>query len=291
MVIASFWTWQLGLAMALNFVVQAIQIGAYASRLAGVQSGRVATSISLFNVFVTASRLAALIYTPMLGAISDRAAQAVREAVRLGDGTMVGALDTRLDWQLRLIVLAGTVGTAVGAALLPTFIMLFMRGIAAFERTGSLPGALARLADPRVLWQIAGSVRVPPPLGSLRRFEIRYVPRRLLYFNVVVTAIYAIGVVAAYYASVLNVDARGTAIGSSGLINGIATVSFTLFVDPTSAYIVDQAVKGERSLVEVKAMVFYLALTAVAGTLISQVLLYPAAVIIAAAAQVVNTGH
>jgi hypothetical protein len=277
--VSTFWSSQLVLAMLLNAVVQAIQIGAYAARLAGVQSGRIATSISLFNLFVTASRLASLFLTPALGALADAAAHGAGPQAHSVAPDVAGTL----EMQIRFIVLAGTVGTALGALLLPTFIALFLRGIAAFERTGSVLAALSRLADPRVMWSILSGVRLPS-LATLRRFSPSLVPRKLLIFNVLVTAVYAIGVVAAYYASVLNLAARTTATGLSGLINGIATIAFTLVVDPTSALITDRAAKGERSLEEVKAMVFYLALTAIVGTLCSQAILHPAAVAIAYAA-------
>ena len=279
--IAAFWSTQLVLAMVLNAVVQAIQIGAYAARLAGVKSGRIATSISLFNLFVTASRLANLVYAPMLGTISDRAAQAVRI-----DALAVPAYH-QFELQLRLIVASGTVGTVIGAILLPTFLMLFLRGISAFERLGSVPRALLRLFDWRVQRDILGSLR-PPPVGSFGRFQAGHVPTNLLIGNVVVTGIYAIGVVAATYASVLDRGDARTAVLLSGIINGIATIAFTLIVDPTSAFITDQAVKGERSLAEVRSMVFYLALTAILGTLLSQLILYPSAVVIAYVAHAVN---
>jgi len=102
---------------------------------------------------------------------------------------------------------------------------------------------------------------------------------------------YAIGVVAAYYASVIDVDVARTAVTISGIVNGIGTVAFTFFVDPTSSIIVDEAVKGERPHTEVKSMVFYLSLTAIAGWIISQALLYPAAWVIAAVAHLVNHGR
>ena len=280
MLTESFWSWQLWTALALNAIVQAIQIGAYAARLAGVQSGRIATSISLFNLFVTASRLANLFYAPLLGTLSDNAAEAVRAGAPAG---VAHATLTTFEWQIRSIVLAGTIGTACGALLLPVFITLFMRGIRSFERTGSIPRAMLRLGDPRVLFALFAAVRFPDP-GLLRRFSLRNIPGKLLLFNVVVTAIYAVGVVAAYYASVIDVHARGTAIALSGIINGIATITFTLVVDPTSAFITDQAVKGERPLADVKSMVFYLAVTAIAGTLLSQLILIPSADVIAAVA-------
>ena len=74
-------------------------------------------------------------------------------------------------------------------------------------------------------------------------------------------------------------------------MNGVATIAFTLIVDPTSALIVDKAVKGERTLHDVKTMVAYLGLTAVLGTLASQAILWPAAVFIGGAAHLINIRH
>jgi len=282
--LTAFWSSQLVLALALNLVVQLIQIGAYAARLAGVLSGRIATSISLFNLFVLASRLANLAYAPMLGTISDRAAHAAR------DPALAGAAVHQFEWQVRLIVFAGTVGTALGALLLPTFLMLFLRGISAFERLGSVPRAMLRLLDPRVILDVLRSPRLPHP-STLARFSPRHIPAELLVGNVIVTGIYAIGVVASVFASILKPEVARTAVLLSGVVNGIATISFSLVVDPTSAYITDQAVKGERPLIEVKSMVFFLALTAIVGTLFSQLILYPAALFIGWVAHGVNLLH
>ena len=290
--VVPFWTWQLIVALVINVVIQAIQIGAYAARLAGVRTGRIATSISLFNLFVTASRLAALIYTLMLGPLSDRAGNAVKTLLpHLPQSTeLIHHIQHTFEWQLRLIILAGMFGTIVGSLMLPMFTYLYVRGVRSFEQTKSLPHSLARIFDPRVAWDVLSRLRVPH-YSEIFGFSTRNIPRRLLIFNVVVTAIYAIGVVAAYYASVLDVNVARTAIGISGIINGIGTIAFTFFVDPTSSIIVDEAVKGERSHEEVKAMVFYLSLTAVIGWLLSQALLWPAAWIISAVAHIVNHGR
>ena len=52
----------------------------------------------------------------------------------------------------------------------------------------------------------------------------------------------------------------------------------TLMVDPTCAFITDQAVKGKRPEGDVRAMVFYIIMGRVVGTLIlSQLLFLPAA--------------
>jgi hypothetical protein len=44
--------------------------------------------------------------------------------------------------------------------------------------------------------------------------------------------------------------------------------------------ITDQAIHGRRTVEEVRSMVFYLSLTAIVGTLVSQVIFYPAALVV-----------
>ena len=154
--LASFWSVQLILAMVLNGCLQAIQIGAYAARVAGVTTGRIGTSISLFNLFVTGSRFANMFYAPMLGAISDNAARAIKV-----NPSLVADAATQFEWQMRAIVFSGTLGTVVGGVLLPTFIYLFVRGVGAFERRGSIPQALGRLLDPRVMLDVLRTIRLP----------------------------------------------------------------------------------------------------------------------------------
>ena len=271
------WSGRLFAAMLITFIVQGVQIGAYAARLAGVQTKRIATSISLFNLLMTTGRLANLFVVFFVGPLSDQAGNAVRDlqaypvAVRLWQHTF--------DLQLRLIVLAGTGGMVLFAVLLPMFTYLFRRGVRSFETSGSVPHSLARLMSPAVLVDVLRSQRLPS-LAEIRSYDWRPIPMRLLIFNTVVMCVYAIGVQASYLASVLDVNVARTATSLSGVINGIGTIAFTLFVDPTSAMITDQAVHGKRSVEEVRSMVFYLSLTAIAGTLLSQAVFYPAAVLI-----------
>lgn len=273
------WVTNLFVAAGLNLVTQAIQIGAYAARVAGVTTGRIATAISLFSLVVTASRLANLVVTPALGGLADHPANVASAAHQAQVGPV--ALHV-FDIQMRIIVGAGTIGIVLGGLLMPAFIALFVRGVRAFERSGSIPSAMTRLLDPRVQLALIREVKLPS-WSEARRLPFRAIPRKLIIGNTVIMTVYAIGVVAAYYASVLNLDARGTAIGLSGLVNGIGTIAFSLFVDPTSAYIVDQTVRGERPVDDVRAMIVILVVTAFIGTLLAQLILFPAAEYIALA--------
>ncbi|MBV9233152.1 MAG: DUF2837 family protein [Candidatus Eremiobacteraeota bacterium] len=271
------WSGKLVGAMIITFIVQGVTIGAYAARLAGVQTKRIATSISLFNLFVTSGRLANLFMAFFVGPLSDQAGNAVARLQR--DPSAAAAWQHVFDTQLRLIVLAGTAGMIAFALLLPMFTYLFRRGVRSFEARGSIPHSLARLASPAVLADVVRAQRFPS-VREILAFDWRALPRQLLIFNTVVMCVYAIGVQASFLASVLDVGVARTAISLSGVINGIGTIAFTLFVDPTSAMITDQAIHGRRSVDEVRSMVFYLSVTAIVGSLLSQAILYPAAVLI-----------
>jgi hypothetical protein len=267
------------LAAILTLVTQAIQIGAYSARYAGIVTGRIATAISLFSLLVTASRLASLFMVPSLGVIADNASN---PAVKAHLATVDPSTLHVFDLQMRIVVAAGSLGILLGALLLPVFLVMFVRGIAAFERLGSVPRALLRLFDSRVLGDLLRALR--PPRFRLSDFPLDAVPKKLLIANTLLFAVYSVGVVAAYYASVIVLDARTTATGLSGLVNGIGTVAFSLFIDPTTAFIVDQTARGERPRRDVLAMIFWLVVTAFIGTVLAQLILYPSAEYIAAVA-------
>lgn len=266
------WPWQLLVAMGLNAVVQALAIAAYAARLAGARSGRVATAISLFNIFATSSRFAQMFYTPMLGALSDQAA--------------AGAID-RYQWQLRAIVFAGTAGAVIGMLAIPTFVMLYMRAIRSLERNGNVPKAFIAMLRPSTVVGVVKDVKFGVAT-RWRDLSFRNVPKDVLFLNVMVTAVYGVGIVAAAYASVLRPEVVRTAVLSSGLVNGFAAIAYNIVVDPASALLTDRAVRGDRSVDDVKALVIGLSLTAILGLLLSQVVLLPAAALIGWGAGIIS---
>jgi hypothetical protein len=281
------WSWQFGGALILNAIIQLAAVGAFAARIAGVTTKRIALSISLFSLVAFASRLANLFYAPLIGTISDRTGEVVSNAIAAGSRELAAPQLGQFDLQLRLIVLAGTFGALIGGLCLPTFEYLFVRGIDSYQRTDSVPRSLARLASPAVLGSVLRSFRFPNP-ARWGQYKLSSVPPKLLFWNTVLQSVYAIGVVAALYASVRDPAFARTAISLSGIVNGIGTFAFTLFVDPTAAGIVDAAVHGKRSIEDVRAMVFWLTVTMVFGTLLSQVFLYPATLVIDDVARLVH---
>lgn len=260
------------LVALLYMFAQALQMSSGAARLAGVRTKRVATGLTLFNLFATTGRLLALVYMLFIGVLADHARAA-------GDPSI-------FEKNMRIVMLAATAGAALGGVLMPSAARLLERGITSFERSGTLVGTLARLGRPATLFSAFGQFAMPSP--SMLRHSPHGLPKAFLWWNIIVMAFWVTGPLSAYYAGVLEPTFFGTCVAASGLITGVATITLTLIVDPTAALITDQAAHGIRPEGDVKAMLVYIVITSIIGTLLAQLLLRPAADVIAFVAQFLN---
>lgn len=253
--------WRILIVCLLTAFINSLTIASGAARIAGVKTKRIATSLTLFNLFALISRLANLCQAPIMGSIADLA-----------------VVEHKLDfllYQIRYIIVCATVGAIIGGILTPTFVNMYIKGIRAFERIGSLPKVLIKIMDPRYMGKVFETFEVPQ-FSRWREMSLGSLPKGFLIANVFMTAIWTIGVLAAIYVSAEIPTYVRTATLLSGLINGIATVMFTLLVDPTAAIITDQAVAGIRKEEEVTRMVFYLIIGTVIGTILAQFFFLPA---------------
>ena len=115
------------------------------------------------------------------------------------------------------------------------------------------------------------------------------IPRQFLVMNVFVTSIYVIGVLCSLLAGAYMPEFRSTAIQLSGIVNGMATIMFTIFVDPPGARVTDQAVNQQRPVDDVRRVVFFLQTGKMLGILIlAQLFLKPFAMYILWVTQIIK---
>lgn len=251
--------------MLLTFVIHLIDTFSYSVRLNSVKSGQFALSFSLFNLFVLVSRTANMFQAPLIGGIIG---------VSISSG-----IDPITD--IRQVILASTLGTLVGIILIPTFLRIFEVAVKRLETTGSVPLLVVEALQVNNVKRMFKSA-TRPHKNMVARLRYREIPKRLLIINSLVTGIYTVGVLAANYSALLVAEQhRLAAAGSSGMINGLATILLTVFIDPKSAVITDQALRGDRPYGDVKALVILLIASKLIGTMLGQVLFLPAAKIIA----------
>ena len=113
------------------------------------------------------------------------------------------------------------------------------------------------------------------------------VPAHVIALNVAAQAFLTVGVFASLYAGYLNPDFRVTAVSLSSVINGVATILLFVFIDPHLSVMTDDVVAGRTSEASFRRAVVRLAGSRVAGTLLAQPALVPAAAMIAWVAQTI----
>src|SRR5438477_11619475 len=87
-----------------------------------------------------------------------------------------------------VIIGAATVGTLVGAMLIPTFAAVFSRGALAYEFHGSFAALLLHTLSLRGFSRISQHLRLPLP-NSIRNASPFRLPRSFLLLDVIVTAV------------------------------------------------------------------------------------------------------
>ncbi len=236
----------------------------YGMRLAGLRTRRIAISLSFVTSTLMVSRLSNLFQAPLLGAMVDK-------AVMGNDPHAV----IYVEHMFRLFIFCGFAGSLIAMFFTPTMVSLFQAAIVKFEHGGSLPGVILSAFKPRSLIKFKDHFRLPS-LAALRTISWRTLPKGFLIMNVVVTSVYAIGVLCSLLASAYLPEMRSTANQLSGIVNGIATILLTMFVDPGGARITDQAFNEFRPENDVRSVVFFLQLGRLLGILIvAQILFKP----------------
>lgn len=271
---------------ALTAVIHFTYTLVYAVRISGVRTQRLATALSLFNVIFLLATTANSIQGFLMASIVERVIDGVQKhlgAVLPLDQLVVHpayqAQLNLLDHQFRVVIAAATVGTLLGAALIPAFVHIFTRAIFLFEETGSVPRLIGKmLFSPRKALGMAGQVYLPGR-NSLKQVTARRlaIPKTFLVLNLLVTGVYTTGVLSALYAGALFPGVRLAAASMTAVVNGIATILAAMVVEPTAAAITDQAMRGERSEEDVKQMALYLTVTRLLGTVLAQLIFVPAA--------------
>ncbi|GAA0375506.1 lipid II flippase Amj family protein [Paenibacillus motobuensis] len=259
----------LTIVFVLTMIIHASETLSYSIRYAGVKLNKIAVALSLTGMIVLVSRTANMIQAPLTAKFIDYA-----------------RVDASFDvlWCLRIILFAASAGTLVALFLFPTFVNVFERIIAKFEVVGSLPRLIASVT----IGQIKNSRHyLQKPRFNFRHFRILGIPKRFMLLNTIVTGIYTVGVLSSLYAAYLSPAFSTTASQASGIINGVATIILTIFIDPQLGLITDRAIHDEGSKHQLGKIYVMLMLSRFLGTLLAQLFIVPAAYLIAWLVQVI----
>lgn len=246
-----------------TLIIHAAESSSYAIRLAGVRTGKYAVALSLTGIVVLVSRTANMMQAGPMGHLADRAGSSL-------------AMDEFIE-KLRIILAASTIGTILAMLLFPTCLRIAAAAVTRLEAAGSLPGLLRESVSFESLRKARKLLKAPEP-SMLHALRIGGVPKRLFLMNMIGTAIYTAGVLAALLAAAQHPDLTASASMSSGLINGFATIIMTILVDPQVALVTDKVMSSRSGYSGLNRTYGLLLFSRLCGTLLAQLLLTPAAI-------------
>jgi hypothetical protein len=264
---------QLLVICILTFVIHLIGTLAYAVRIAGIRTRRIAVSFALFNILILVSRTSNTFQGPFL-------------AKRIEDNIKHG-ISNGLLTDFRWLLFSASFATVVGAILIPTFQRAFSRAVLHFHIHRSVPRLLLHGFFKGGLSQFKDLMRLPAVENVTRLHERRAIPPQVVILNVAAVALWTVGVFAALYAGYLNPELRVTASTLSSVINGVATIMMFVFIDPQMSIMTDDVIEGKVSEPQFRRAVVWLVGSRFVGTLAAQFALVPAAMLVATVARVV----
>ncbi len=258
---------QLLLICLFTLLIHLIGTLGFSVRIAAVRTRKIALAFALFNVLALVSRACNTFQVPFL-------AKRVEQ-------NLAGTAESLLA-DFRWIILCSTLGTLLGAFLIPTFQRVFARAVLHFQVHRSLPRLVFRGFSLQNLPDVVKTTVKLPAFDNIRefqrpgRFELK-----MIVLNIVTVALLTVGVFSALYAGVLNPEYRVTASSLSGVINGIATVLMFVLIDPHLSLLTDDVLEGTVSEATFRRVVVYLVGARLVGTLLAQALFVPGAAAIA----------
>ncbi len=247
----------------LNALLTLLAATTYASRVSAVATRQVATAIAVYNLFFLVTRLSGQIYAPLLGSLADHLERQNQIP--------------QLELAFRQVLAGASLGALLALLALPTFVEVINQAIYQFQRRGSLPAVILRCFLPSSWPAILKCLRPPGMLGIRMSDLNESFPKAFLLGNVLVLSVHSVGLMAAIFAGAqLEPAAARAAVLLSSVVNGVATITLSLVVDPTVANITDQCVKGEREPHHIKVAAVFLLVGMLLGTLLSQLIFAPA---------------
>lgn len=258
---------QLLLICLLTAVINLIGALAYAARIAGIRTGRIAMSFALFNLLVLISRMSNSFLGPFL---------AKRIELRLASGG-----GEALAGDFRLVLASASLAVLAGILLVPTAQRLFARAIGWFQHNRSTARLVLRTASPAGLSAIRQALTIPSVDNLKDLARPKGVGWSVLLANMLAQALLTVGVLASLYAGYLNPEFRVTASQLSAVVNGFATILLFALIDPQLSVMTDDVVEGRMDPALFRRAIIWVSLSRLAGTVAAQLLFIPSALAIA----------
>jgi hypothetical protein len=264
---------QMIFVLVLTFIINFIGTLAYCTRIAGIRTGKIAIAFSIFNIFVLISRTANSLQGPFL-------AKSVEKSITVG-------AYSDLMMSFRYILLATTLGCIFGAIVIPTFQRLFCKAVESFDIYRSIPKLMFHGFSKSGIIQFKRCIKIPSKQNIKQLKKINGMPKKVILFNIIATALSATAVLSSLYAGVLNPEFRTTCSMLTSVVNSIATMLLFVFIDPTLSIMTDDVIRGKCSESNFRKCIMFMVGSRIVGTGLAQLIFIPASLVISYIASII----
>lgn len=253
---------QICIVLFLNFIISIIGTLAYSVRLVGVRTGKIAITYSVFNILTLVSRSAVTFQVPILTKYVEN-----------------NTNNSGLVYVFNMIIIVSGIATIVGAFLIPTFQRIFYKGVLRFSIDKSLPKLLIHSFSKTGIHYMKECIAIPVK-SNLTKINYKKLPVKIILFNLIAVSLITVGSLAPIYAGNIAPDLRATCITLSSIINGVATILMSIFIDPQLSIMTDEVIEGTCSEEDFRTCVVAMVGSKSIGTFISLLLLIPSSYLI-----------
>ncbi|MFI5149446.1 MAG: lipid II flippase family protein [Bacteroidia bacterium] len=254
------------IVLILTFLIHLILTSAHAVPLTAVRTKRITTSFALFNLVLLVSRTAVSLQSPLL-------AKWIERHMRLGLNVDTGVF--------RLIILMSTLGTLVGAFLIPSFQRLLAKAVMKFHIKKSISKLIYFGLTKSSFEQWRAQISLP---GSdnfkVSSYAMNDFPYKIFFLSMIMNALIATGILSSLYAGFIDPSVRATSSTLVAVVNGGAVIIFMIFIDPYISLLTDGVVNDNVPESTFRKTIRILVVSRVLGTVLAQFLFVPFAYLI-----------
>jgi hypothetical protein len=260
---------QIIIVLILNFIISFIGTLAYSVRMVGVRTGKIAVSFAVFNILMLISRTAVTFQVPILTKFVEH---------QSGSNNLINIFN--------LIIVVSGIATVIAAFLIPTFQRIFFRGVLHFSVDRSIPKLVIHSFSKAGVNYIKDCVAIPVK-ENITELNFRKLPIKIIIYNLITVALLTVGSLAPIYAGSIAPDLRATCITLSSIINGIATILMSIFIDPQLSIMTDDVIEGKCTEKDFRTVVVAMVGSKTLGTFSSLLLIIPSSYLIVFVAKII----
>jgi uncharacterized membrane protein YeaQ/YmgE (transglycosylase-associated protein family) len=242
-----------------------------AVRIVGVRTKKMAASYALFNIIFFVSRMANTLQAPL---VAGKVEKGILNALPPDHFLFYG------------VIFSAFLGSLLGAFFIPTLQRFMVSAVEKVYLKNSLLSVVFKSINLKTARLLIKSFSIPKKQTIMSLLNWNGISKKIVFYNVIISALLTVSVLSCLYAGYLNPDLRSTSLSLNGFIVGLSSLLFMLIVEPHIGIIADKVINLELEEGFFRRYLSLIVSARILGTILSIFLLKPFAWLVIFIAQI-----